>query len=506
MSLIKTIDEYGINNPEKIAHISGEHLMTYSMLKKKSDLLAKHLIEKYDNKNTPIVVYGHKENEMLSSFMGIVKSGHSYIPVDSSLPKERVQDIVELSNPELIIAIQELPFEVNSIDIMSNKQLMNIFNDDEVEPIDEKNYIKEDDVYYSIFTSGSTGKPKGVQITLSCLESFVRWGLTLCGEEDKVFMNQAPFSFDLSVMDTYLSLASGSTLYSIDKSMISNMNELFKNFETSGITTWVSTPSFVDMCLSDSKFNDILLNNLKTMLFCGETLTNSTATKIKKAFPKIKIYNTYGPTEATVAITSIEVTEEINKRYAPLPVGSVKEKTWVYIMDKSGQVVSDGEKGEIIIVGDSVSPGYMNNKVANEKSFGVMNVSGQNYRMYKTGDKGYIKDNMLFYCGRLDFQVKLNGYRIELEDIENNIKKIDFIDNTVVVPQTKEEKIQYLVGVVTLKSRPEEKDFKIVSKIKSELKKYIPEYMIPRKFIIKETLPMTPNGKVDRRKLMEEKS
>ncbi|WP_010293722.1 D-alanine--poly(phosphoribitol) ligase subunit DltA [Clostridium senegalense] len=504
MSLIKCIDDYGIHSSNKMAHISEDNSITYGDLKKYSDALANYLLKNYGNENTPILVYGHKENEMLYSFIGIVKSGHSYVPIDSSLPVERVRDIIEVSQPHIIISIEEMPFELENIKIINYNTLIEIFKTSEVESISEEYYVKKEDVYYSIFTSGSTGRPKGVQITLGCLESFVKWGLSLCNDKEKVFMNQAPFSFDLSVMDTYLSLASGSTLYSINKKMISNMKELFKSFETSNITTWVSTPSFADMCLSDSNFNEKLLDKLDTMLFCGETLTNSTVSKIRQAFPKVKIYNTYGPTESTVAITSIEVTDKVNEDFAPLPVGYSKENTWLYIMDENKNILPEGEKGEIIIVGDSVSIGYMNNEEINKKSFGTMEIDGKKYRMYKTGDKGYIKDNLLFYCGRLDFQVKLNGYRIELEDIENNIKNIDFIDNTIVLPHEKEGKIQYLIGVVTLTKRVEEKDFKIVSNIKNKLKEYIPEYMIPRKFIIKETLPMTPNGKVNRRALMEE--
>lgn len=504
MSLIETVDYYGVKYKNKVAYIDDENFLTYYQLKRNSDCLAQWLIDIYGRENTPIIIYGHKEVEMICSFIGTVKSGHSYVPIDSSLPKERVKDIVETSGAKLIIAIEELPVVIEELKIVSLQELKDIFNNYNISSLSNDYYVKNHEVYYIIFTSGSTGKPKGVQITLECLESFISWAMEFCGNGEKIFMNQAPFSFDVSVMDTYVALNTASTIYSISKKMINNMHDLFENFKKSQITTWVSTPSFADMCLGDSNFNETLLPRLKTMLFCGETLTNSTINKIKRAFPEIDIYNTYGPTESTVAVTSIKVTEQLNNEYKPLPIGYAKTNTWIYIMDENNNILSDGEKGEIIIVGDSVSIGYINNETISKKVFSTMEIEGKTYRMYRTGDKGYIKNGIVFYCGRLDFQVKLNGYRIELEDIETNIKKIDFIDNVVVSPYYREGKIQYLIGFITLKERIDEKDFKIVSKIKNKLKEYIPEYMIPRKFVIKKSMPMTVNGKINRKALVEE--
>ena len=133
-------------------------------------------------------------------------------------------------------------------------------------------------------------------------------------------------------------------------------------------------------------------------------------------------------------------------------------------------------------------------------------MNNEQKRCYRTGDEGYLKDEMLYYCGRRDFQIKLNGFRIELEDIENNLRNIDIIKNAVVLPVLKNEKMQYLAAMVVLNKVLEEKEFKIGVRIKNELKKFLPEYMIPRKITIKEELPMTVNGKINRKALMEEVS
>jgi D-alanine--poly(phosphoribitol) ligase subunit 1 len=507
MNLIEIIDNYGIYNSSSTAHIYGSSKMTYQELLLKSNALAAYLIKEYGEDKTPIAVYGHKQHEMLITFLACVKSGHAYIPIDSSLPEERVKDIIESSETKLVFNLANSELNLNKTIVKNFEQIKDLIKENIGNTPDKQYAVKQEETYYIIYTSGSTGKPKGVQITLSCLESFVSWGLGLCKDslnKNAVFMNQAPFSFDLSVMDLYLSLASGSALYSIDKSLISNLKLLFENLKASSISIWVSTPSFAEMCLADKSFNEELLPNLSVFLFCGETLPNSCVAKLHDRFSKAIVINTYGPTEATVAITSVEVTKEINETISPLPVGKVKSDCKILILDEAGKELADGEKGEIAILGESVSIGYYKNKPMTEKVFSTYEFNGDEKRSYRTGDEGYLKDGMLYYSGRIDFQIKLNGYRIELEDIENNLRKVEIIKNAVVIPVLKEGKIQYLASAVVLNSQIEEKEFKIVMMIKNELKKFLPEYMIPRKIVIKDSLPMTTNGKVNRKLLTEE--
>lgn len=504
MSIIDDIDNYG--KGAGVAHIYRGTTLSYSELSNKSNALASYIIEKFGKDKTPIVVFGHKQNEMLVCFLACVKSGHAYVPVDSSFPEQRVRDIIEGSKTKLVFDISGQINNAYGIQILTLDDVNNLINEYSGKIPDRSCMVKPDDIYYIIYTSGSTGKPKGVSITLSCLESFIKWGLSLCNlqkDRNYIFMNQAPFSFDLSVMDLYLALASGSTSYSIDKAMISNLRELFDYFKESHINIWVSTPSFVEMCLADSSFNPDLLQNIETFLFCGETLTNNCAKRLKDRFKTARIINTYGPTEATVAVTSIEIDDEIIN-FDPLPVGKVKDDCLIKIFDEKENEVPEGERGEIIIIGDSVSPGYYNNDEITKKSFFKMVIDGSEKRCYKTGDKGYIKNDMLYCCGRVDFQVKLNGYRIELEDIENNIRHIDFIRNSAVLPVVRDGRIQYLAAFVTLNKTINEKEFKIELKIKNELKKHVPNYMVPRKVVIKDSLPMTTNGKINRKLLMEE--
>lgn len=187
-------------------------------------------------------------------------------------------------------------------------------------------------------------------------------------------MNQAPFSFDLSVMDLYLSLASGSTLFSIDKQMISNLGELFRYFSQAKINVWVSTPSFAELCLADKSFNDRLLPDLKLFLFCGEVLSNKCAEKLLERFKNARIFNMYGPTETTVAVTAVEITQELCKSYNPLPVGYAKNDCKIFIIDSDGEIISDeNKKGEIYIAGDSVSIGYYKDEDITNSTFAATN-------------------------------------------------------------------------------------------------------------------------------------
>ncbi len=315
-----------------------------------------------------------------------------------------------------------------------------------------------------------------------------------------VFLNQAPFSFDLSVFDLYLAFYTGGTLYSLSREVQNNLNYLYAAFEASDINVWVSTPSFADVALSDKKFSEEILKKLKLFLFCGETLNNRTVKRLLRAFPNTDIINTYGPTESTVAVTSISITEEVNNEYVPLPVGKAKPGTKIIIMDERGNSLPDGESGEIVIVGDTVSIGYWRNELKTQEAFSVYKSEGKEYRLYHTHDKGHINSGLLYYEGRLDLQIKLRGYRIEIADIENNMMKLDEVQKGVVVPNYRNNEVKSLTAYI-VSNESYEDEFKAKQCVKLKLREFLPDYMIPKKIIFVESIPMTNNGKVDRKML-----
>ncbi|MCB8817225.1 D-alanine--poly(phosphoribitol) ligase subunit DltA [Desulfosporosinus shakirovi] len=526
--LSEKIHDWSIRCPERVAHGHGNSVLTYASLESRSNSIAVWLHELNSaegiTRQTPVVVYGHKENEMPVLFMACVKAGHPYIPVDSSVPGERLWQIIEASGARAVLSPQIVPKGDASHKVMIQEMISpdgqdSILKGYQWEVPSSAWQVQPDEVYYIIYTSGSTGVPKGVQITLGALESFLNWVNPAFQPEEmnEVFLNQAPFSFDLSVMDLYMSLSTGGTLWSVDKNQIANPKELFASFASSNISYWVSTPSFAEVCLMDPGFNDTLLPRVKRFLFCGEILTHDCATKLAQRFPGAKVENLYGPTEATVAVTNLTITQDILNGFNPLPVGRVKPDALVLICDTHGltatiaaekgllpqrpETLSEGEAGELVIAGPNVSVGYLNNPEQTAKAFFSWQEQGVTWNAYRTGDSGLFKEGFLFYQGRLDFQVKLHGYRIELGEIEENLRRLAMVENAVVLPIERRGKVEYLQAFITV-SKPVEDEFKATLALKEDLRRHLPEYMIPRRFKFLEKMPMTPNGKADRRALL----
>lgn len=483
MDIIDRIDRAAQDSPERIAYISGDRTLTYGELAQKSDALAGYFAETFPGDTSPVVVIGHKEPEMLIGFLGAVKSGRAYVPIDTSMPARRATRIVQRCRVMAALT----PAKIAAL---AHKRAS-------VKP----RRLELKDPFYIIFTSGSTGEPKGVVITLRCLTTFLEWMLqeqefTRGGE---VFLNQAPFSFDLSVMDLYLSLATGGTLFSIGKDEIANPKKLYLALGHSAVTTWVSTPTFAQICLVERGFAQSMLPRLRRFLFCGETLTPETASQLLDRFPAAEVWNTYGPTEATVACASVRITRDVLARYSPLPVGAPMPGTTILVANGNGQPVAAGERGQIIIAGTNVSPGYLGQPDLTSAAFFRLG----NLRAYRTGDWGRMRDGLLFFEGRIDAQVKLNGYRIELGDVQENLRALPTVADAVVVPVIKKGVAQSLAAFVVLSQRDHESDFELASRLRVQLAERVPAYMLPGRFVFCDAFPMTANGKTDRGKLAE---
>ena len=478
MDIIDAIDRAARNFPDKIAHISDVRTLTYGELGKRSDALAAHFTERYSGDKSPVAIIGHKEPEMLVGFLAAVKSGRPYVPIDVSIPGHRADRIVRNSGA---IATQTPP----QIAALSGER-------SSVKPI----RLDRDDPFYIIYTSGSSGEPKGVVITLQCLTTFLEWMLEeqQLTEAGETFLNQAPFSFDLSVMDLYLSLATAGTLFSIGKEEIANPKKLYSALGHSEITAWVSTPTFAQMCLVERRFVQAMLPQLRRFLFCGETLAPETASQLLARFPNADVWNTYGPTEATVACASVRVTREVLARYSPLPIGAPMPGAKIFVGDANAQPVAAGERGEIIIAGANVSPGYLSQPgLANASFFRLGSL-----RAYRTGDRGRIQDDFLFFEGRIDGQVKVNGHRIELGDLEENLRALPTIADAVVLPVLRKGVAESLAAFVVLVQRGPETEFELGIRLRAQLAERVPVYMLPRKFLFYDAFPITANGKTDR--------
>ena len=269
------------------------------------------------------------------------------------------------------------------------------------------------------------------------------------------------------------------------------LNKIFEQLKQSKANLMVATPSFIDLLLLDRSFGKELMPKLQTILFCGEKLQNSMINKLYSRFNNLRIINSYGPTECTFAVTSIDIDKNIANR-ENIPVGVTKKDVRLYIVDENKFQLKDGEIGEILITGESVADGYLGD--VQDDVF----LQYKGTKAYLTGDLGYIENGILYYKGRKDKQIKFKGYRIELADIEKNLQELDYIDKAVAIANRNDNnKVLNIIAFVSLN------DNKTELEIKQDLQRKIPEYMCPKIKII-NSFPLNRNGKCDEKKLLEE--
>ena len=481
MHLLDQIAEWVRSTPDHLAHISNDRRMTYGELGARSDALAAWLNAELGERRVPVAILGHKEPEMLITFLAAVKTGRPYVPIDVSTPTARVERVMEVSEAGVLLT----PEKVAAIPAGAS--------------YDAARRVGESDPFYVLFTSGSTGEPKGVVITLANLNHYLGWmrGAHEFVPGGEVFLNHAPFTFDLSVHDIYLALSTGGTIFSLTKETAADFRQLFEALRTCGATQWMSTPSFAQMCMIERGFSAAMLPAMKRFFFCGETMAPETGAQMLERFPGVEVWNTYGPTEATVAVTSVPVTRELIAEWNPLPIGRVMPGTQIIIRGENGQPVPAGERGEIVIAGPNVSPGYLRRPDLTEKAFAPHEAT----RCYRTGDWGRDRDGMIFCEGRMDNQIKLHGHRIELGDMEANLRDLDEIADAVVLPVKKGDRVDSVAAFVVLSGPKQGSDFEQAAKLKTKLGERLPPYMVPRKFVFLDSFPMNANGKADRKQL-----
>lgn len=488
------------------ANSRGEQL-SYAELDKQSNALALYLTGVNPQRN-PVALYGHKEAAMMVGMFACMKAGCAYVPIDVSFPQQRIDSILVQLDEPLVLCAEALE------DGVSLEAANKVVTPEELAEICAKQYeesdlqklhpIEGDDAVYLLFTSGSTGTPKGVIQRAESIDLTSKYFQTLMPEgEELVCFNRAPFSFDLSIFDFLMSLPGGHAMFALEKETEASLAQTFQVLHDADITVWVSTPSFLTMCLADPSFNPELLPKVRSFIMCGETLHNVTARTCMERFPQAVLVNMYGPSETCGAVTDVAITAEMAHAAEPLPVGSVSPYSELCIVDpETLEEVPMGEHGEILILGETAAAGYHRLPEKTEACFFDRKDSkGKLRKCYRTGDEGFVtEDGQLHYIGRYDLQLKVNGYRIELGDIEENLNALPQVAMSCVVPVVKDG-INTALAAHVVAAAGVTGDRALTKELKAALKELLPAYMVPRTFTYHEKLPTNVNGKIDRKVL-----
>ncbi|MEH5014644.1 AMP-binding protein [Phytobacter diazotrophicus] len=448
-------------SPQQLAISGSDEAITWQQLSVAVTDWAQRYQQCNQPAGTPVVLYGHQQAEFAVALYSCLLHNIPYIPVDCIYPQERLKEICQLANAPFYYDVAAKKFIATGI---------------------TGQVLAEPDLAYIMFTSGSTGKPKGVQIGRESVWHFMKWvSKDFSLPEKPVLMNHAVFSFDLSLIPLLANLATGGHIVLNAKEDIAAENWLDR-LKANDVSVWVSTPSFAYQRLLSPQFDSDYLPELNVFIFIGEVLNKALVKQLRRRFPQAKILNSYGPTEATIATTVVEITDEILNNDNPLlPVG-------VMMPDTHMEITADGE---LIIWGKNVMRGYLG--LPQENATKLLRRESEEYRGYRTGDLGY-EDGLIYCQGRNDSQIKLNGYRIEINEIENRLLAMSGISEAVVLPLMKScGSVLRIAAFCVTDLAPEV--------IKTSLSKVIPHYMVPSQIIIKDALPLNPNGKIDRKLL-----
>lgn len=484
-TISQLFEEQAAKNFNNIALVFKNRNVTYKDLNEKANMLAVALRDKGVCPGTIVAIVLRHTIEMIVAILGILKAGGGYLPIDPNYPSDRIKYMLDDSKVQLILAqkglLEDLRIDRDYIDLL----------DEESYKGDGHNLTynnKVDDLAYIIYTSGSTGVPKAVMIEhKSVVNFFTGIKKHIDFSEKKTILALTTVSFDIFVLETLLPLSSGLKVVLADEEQQIDSEALSKIVFNNKVDIIQATPSKIQLLLNNEKFSRAL-NSCSEIVVGGEIFPQALLEKLKE-YSKLRIYNVYGPTETTVWSTLKDLTfeNEIN-------IGKPIANTQIYIVDSYQKLSPIGISGELCIGGEGVARGYLN---PNEKF--VQNPFGDIGKMYMTGDIArWLPDGNIEILGRKDSQVKIRGYRIELGEIENILLEYKPIKKVVVIDQdnVNNEKILYAYLVTDREVT--------VSEIREYLLSKLPDYMIPAYFIRVEKIPLTPNGKVDRKALLSE--
>ncbi|WP_342417692.1 amino acid adenylation domain-containing protein [Paenibacillus sp. FSL R10-2782] len=482
----KLFEEQAERTPDHIAVALGHQSLTYRELNETANRLAHTLRDAGVKPDEPVGILTERSLDMITGTLAILKAGGAYVPVDPQYPEDRIRYMLEDSGAKLLLAQQDLLDRC-----YFDGQIVNL-NDDTSYSTDHSNLGMDGAGHhaaYVIYTSGSTGKPKGVVVEHQSVVRLVRNTDYVPFDESIRMLQTCAFVFDVSTFEIWGALLNGGQLVLVHKDDLLDASKLKETIRDHRITMmWLTTPLFNQLSQQDSK----LFGEVKYLLVGGDVLSAPHINRVLRDNPDMNIINGYGPTENTTFSTTYHITEE---QLDSVPIGRPIRNSTAYVVDKSFNLQPVGAWGELVVGGDGVARGYLNRPELTAERF-LANPWMDGDRLYCTGDLvRWREDGMLEYAGRIDQQVKIRGYRIELGEVEARLANVPSVRDSVVIALRDGTGQQQLCAYFTADEQL------TIREIRAVMSASLPNYMIPSAFVQLDRLPLTTNGKIDRKAL-----
>lgn len=451
------------------------------------------VIEHVPNSDKNVGLIANNDLETYAAIIALWLEGKTFVPLNPEVPAERNLNVIAQSNINVLIDSSEK----KTLSLKKTIQTKKI-NKTQTEPLSFKRTVDDSLNAYILFTSGTTGEPKGVPITLSNLNCFIdsMWHLNYDITPSDRCLQMFELTFDFSVISYLAPLLKGACIYTVSKNNIKYL-EVYKLIKDHQLTVLPLVPSILHYLRPHLK--KIKAPWVRYSIFCGEALHLDVVSEWQNSVPNAEIINFYGPTEATVFCTYYTYkTNSKNKTHnAVLCIGKAMKNANTIIVDEQNKPLEKNINGELCVSGSQLTHGYWNNTKLNENTFFNLTQNGETTRFYKTGDLCFFDDEGdIMYLSRIDFQTKIQGYRVELSEIEYHAKKITAKKNVVAV--TTKNKI----GNTEILLAVENKNID-TKQMLNYLKAHLPNYMVPSKVIGIAAFPLNNNGKIDRNKIIE---